>query len=61
MDISKKQNSEDSLKRLAAQRYLYSKAKKIRNYKLALACFLVLLSPIIILFYSISATVLGVI
>jgi SMODS-associating 4TM effector domain len=43
-DIAKKQNTQQQLERLAAQRYLYSRAKSVMGIQLALD----LLSPLVL-------------
>ena len=43
MDIRKRQNSERSLDRLAAQRFLYRQAKTVENWRLALVLFVAVL------------------
>ena len=61
MNIAKEQNSTENIRRLAGQRNLYSKAKKIRNLKLIGAFILVIFAPIIVVFFPESTKLLGII
>jgi drug/metabolite transporter superfamily protein YnfA len=61
MKIAEEQNSEENIKRLAGQRNLYSKAKKIRYFKHIGALILIIFSPILVLCLPNSTKILGII
>ncbi len=61
MDIAKRQNEKDSLELLAAQRFVYSIAKKFRNPRIWFSLILTAIAPIIIILFPTLKIHLGII
>ncbi len=60
-EISKQQNLQHNIDLLIAQRFYYSRAKKIRNFRIVVSVIFALLSPIIFFFMPNQATTIGAI
>lgn len=59
--ISSNQNSEHHITQLIAQRFFYSKAKKIRNIRIIISILFALLTPVIIYIWPETITIIGII
>jgi hypothetical protein len=58
--IYEKQNSEKHIKLLAAQRYMYNKAKNLRSYRTNFSLFLIVASVVVSIWYAELSTYLSV-
>ncbi len=60
-EISRKQNLDHNIDLLIAQRFYYSQAKKIRNFRIAISIIFALLSPFIIFYITNWSAIIGTI
>lgn len=60
-EISHKQNMDNNIDLLIAQRFYYSEAKKIRNFRITISIIFALLSPFIIFYVTNWSAIIGTI